>query len=436
MTFTEAALEVLRREGRPLHYRKITQLAIKYDLLSHVGRTPEQTMSSRLADMINRGDDTCPVRRVKPGIFGLKEGVRLEPPPAAAAGSAKKEEKSARAVSARTTARKKGTRRTKKPAAARKSGSTGGSSSSDSRTAGRAPRKQEPEKKSAGDRAESRTPGKKAPISKKSRGRSRRSRTGRGKENVSVTDRIEAILKSSPGRPGMPVQKLAKQLVDEGLVREDVDTAQGTVELIIQNEENVNTEKGLVPRIWLGRTGWVGLLEWWQDASAIKKGSGIIQSLEGYRNDFASVLLEKISGLDHLRFEHFVRRYLYSIGLKDLRSPSRRFAAETSFSAVSRRTERTGRCAVVVRRDSLKDMLKAEVVIELRGTLHHFNAGNGMIITTGRVSPEAVKEAMLDEAAPVSLMDGRTWAMDLMERGVGVRSVNLELPYIDPDIFH
>jgi len=431
MTFTEAALEVLRREGRPLHYRKITQLAVKYDLLSHVGRTPEQTMSSRLADMINRGDDACPIRRVKPGIFGLKEGVRLKPP-AAAADSAKKEEKPAQKVSKRTTLKKKSTPRTKKTVATRVSGS---GHSSGSGTAGRTPRKQEPEKKLSSDKEKSQIPRKKT-TTRKSRSRNRRSRSGRRTESVSVIDRIEAILRSGTGRPGISVQKIAKQLVEEGLVKEDVDTAQGTVELIIQNEEKVSAEKGLVPRIWLGRTGWVGLLEWWQDGSAIKKGSGIIRSLDGYRNDFASVLLEKISGLDHLRFEHFVRRYLYSIGLKDLRSPSRRFAAETSFSAVSRRTERTGRCAVAVRRDSTNDMLKADVVIELRGTLHHFNAGTGMIITTGRVSPEAVEEATLDEAAPVSLMDGRTWAMDLMDRGIGVRSVSLDLPYIDPDIFH
>ena len=38
MTFTEAALEVLRSSSEPLHYKRITELAIERNLLSHVGK--------------------------------------------------------------------------------------------------------------------------------------------------------------------------------------------------------------------------------------------------------------------------------------------------------------------------------------------------------------------------------------------------------------
>jgi len=48
MTFYEAAIEVLRGEGRALHFKKITANAVRRNLLSHVGRTPEQTMEARL----------------------------------------------------------------------------------------------------------------------------------------------------------------------------------------------------------------------------------------------------------------------------------------------------------------------------------------------------------------------------------------------------
>ncbi|MCC6877871.1 MAG: winged helix-turn-helix domain-containing protein, partial [Sandaracinaceae bacterium] len=44
MTFTEAAVEVLRLIGRPLHYKKITEIAIARNLLSHVGKSPDMTM--------------------------------------------------------------------------------------------------------------------------------------------------------------------------------------------------------------------------------------------------------------------------------------------------------------------------------------------------------------------------------------------------------
>ena len=73
MTFTEAAVEVLRLVGRPLHYKKIAEIAVAKNLLSHVGKQPDMTMSSRLATMIkkDRGDE--PIVKVKPGIFALRE---------------------------------------------------------------------------------------------------------------------------------------------------------------------------------------------------------------------------------------------------------------------------------------------------------------------------------------------------------------------------
>src|SRR5277367_2205031 len=73
MTFTEAAAEVLRLAGKPLHYKEITELAIEKNLLSHVGKSPEVTMGARLAALLKKEDKTNPIVRVKPGVFGLRE---------------------------------------------------------------------------------------------------------------------------------------------------------------------------------------------------------------------------------------------------------------------------------------------------------------------------------------------------------------------------
>jgi hypothetical protein len=72
MTFTEAAAEVLRIAGKPLHFKDITQLAIEKNLLSHVGKTPDVTMGARLSLQIKREPDGAIVR-VKPGVFALRE---------------------------------------------------------------------------------------------------------------------------------------------------------------------------------------------------------------------------------------------------------------------------------------------------------------------------------------------------------------------------
>jgi len=73
MTFIEAAAEVLRQVGKPLHYKEITELAIGKNLLSHVGKTPEVTMSHRLTSAIKKDDKDVPIVKVKPGVFALRE---------------------------------------------------------------------------------------------------------------------------------------------------------------------------------------------------------------------------------------------------------------------------------------------------------------------------------------------------------------------------
>jgi len=92
MTFTEAAAEVLRLAGKPLHFKDITQMAIEKNLLSHVGKTPDVTMGARLSLQIKKEPDG-EIIRVKPGVFGLREwegsgkkkGKRGEPKEAAEA---------------------------------------------------------------------------------------------------------------------------------------------------------------------------------------------------------------------------------------------------------------------------------------------------------------------------------------------------------------
>jgi hypothetical protein len=73
MTFTEAAAEVLRLAGKPMHYKEITELAIEKNLLSHVGKSPEVTMGARLAALLKKEDKSVPIVRIKPGVFGLRE---------------------------------------------------------------------------------------------------------------------------------------------------------------------------------------------------------------------------------------------------------------------------------------------------------------------------------------------------------------------------
>lgn len=72
MTFTEAAVEILRRAGKPLHFKQIAADAITAGLLSHVGQTPEATMGARLLAMARREHDKAVVA-TETGVFALLE---------------------------------------------------------------------------------------------------------------------------------------------------------------------------------------------------------------------------------------------------------------------------------------------------------------------------------------------------------------------------
>ncbi|AKU90893.1 HTH domain-containing protein [Vulgatibacter incomptus] len=72
MTFYEAAVQILLRTGHPLHAREIAEIAIKENLLSHVGKEPEVTMASRLAAMARRSHDKRLVA-VEPDTFALTD---------------------------------------------------------------------------------------------------------------------------------------------------------------------------------------------------------------------------------------------------------------------------------------------------------------------------------------------------------------------------
>jgi HB1, ASXL, restriction endonuclease HTH domain/Restriction endonuclease len=78
MTFLEAALEILRREGRPLHYKDLTERAMVKKLLTFVGRTPEVTMQTQLTAAVKKAPGN-PFVRVKPGTFGLLRYPEVAP---------------------------------------------------------------------------------------------------------------------------------------------------------------------------------------------------------------------------------------------------------------------------------------------------------------------------------------------------------------------
>ena len=72
MQFKDAAYEILKQAGEPLHYNEITDRALEKDILTTTGQTPHATMGSRLYTDTLR-EESLFRRAGKKGYFALKE---------------------------------------------------------------------------------------------------------------------------------------------------------------------------------------------------------------------------------------------------------------------------------------------------------------------------------------------------------------------------
>jgi len=80
MTFTEAAIEVLRREGKPLHFKKIAEIAVRESLLDHVGKVPDDTMADQLTAHCRLPHADRRLIPIQSGTFALVEWGMDEDP--------------------------------------------------------------------------------------------------------------------------------------------------------------------------------------------------------------------------------------------------------------------------------------------------------------------------------------------------------------------
>ncbi len=71
MQFKDAAYEILKETGKPLHYNEITGIALKKGILETAGQTPHATMGALLYTDTLRDDSRF--QREGKGIFALKE---------------------------------------------------------------------------------------------------------------------------------------------------------------------------------------------------------------------------------------------------------------------------------------------------------------------------------------------------------------------------
>jgi hypothetical protein len=72
-TFKQAAIKILKKSSKPLHYHEITKLALEEGILETEGATPENTMNTQISiDIKNKGKSSDFIK-VAPSTYSLNK---------------------------------------------------------------------------------------------------------------------------------------------------------------------------------------------------------------------------------------------------------------------------------------------------------------------------------------------------------------------------
>ena len=78
MTVKNAAIQILRSAGKPLHAKEIAKRAIKDGLWQSEGKTPDATVGAILYSDIKKNDDKSAFVKVGPQTFALRDSAEIQ----------------------------------------------------------------------------------------------------------------------------------------------------------------------------------------------------------------------------------------------------------------------------------------------------------------------------------------------------------------------
>jgi DNA polymerase III delta prime subunit len=77
MTFRSAALKILHKENKPMHYEEIIKRAIEQNLIQTSGQTPEFTLLKEMSRDIQKNGDTSMFKKISKGTYSLNPEVEF-----------------------------------------------------------------------------------------------------------------------------------------------------------------------------------------------------------------------------------------------------------------------------------------------------------------------------------------------------------------------
>ena len=457
MTFYEAAVEVLRRTGRPLHYKKITEIAVRENLLSHVGKTPHLTMSNRLEKEVQK-DGQSVINQTRPGVFKLDEDrakeltkkVRKKQKEREKRQKKKKTEEknghdhqrrrsrgSKNQESAKTRKKRKQTNKKKKKKKKQtddqkqngKKKRTRSDSSKDKPKRRRRRRRSTDDEDEGKSEADNRSKRSAKPTSTKV---SAKTHLEEGPVRLKSIPRAAHKVLADRGNEPLSIDELADEIFEHKLVKFHTHDPVTTVKAALTNDNQIREERGHRPLFAHDDTDNWRLTEWDLSNEIHSKEQAVLSLTEEIRQAAIDQLGESLLGIQSEALEHLALTLLERLGYFNIKVSKRSSRGDVFFTADWRQGLADVRVCVRVVTDHERT-LQEESVVDLRETLNHYSASEGVIIHLGDVSDNAVDKARIDSEAPITLLDRQTFVELLIKHGIGVKTYFSPIVTIDPD---
>ena len=486
MTYVEAAVEVLREAGRPLHFKKITEAAVKRDILSHVGRSPEEAMRVRLEAEAKRPAPANVIEEVRPGVFGLREGVdpdvarqtialhqpdlddTPEPEPVIADGevdengdpvevavvevAAVASDEAAPAASTpagegeqreegrrRRRGRRGGRRRQEgsgdadgASSAAGDDGDDDGDAENDSGVTvavnGEARDGDEP---APSVRAAAPPAPRSAPAADAQPPRGRHERQPRSESAPAATDDLPpvasavfAILSRRSDPNPLSASRIADELAKAGVGAVGVLGTSGLRSTL--GEANARRAAEGRPPVFEETKPNFWTLAAASGSSLAKSYAALEQWQARHRAALIETLLQKLDGASAASLGTVVTLLLDRTGHAAIRS-----YPGDSLTLSARSPRGLTEVVVAVRVFAAGRRVDRDSVAAFRGGLHNYGAAEGVILAFGAVEPSAPDETNVPNVAPISILDRRQIAERLVASGVGIARFSVDVSCID-----
>ena len=448
MTFTEAAVEVLRLVGKPLHYRKITEVAIERNLLSHVGKTPEITMSSRLASMVRKDRGEAPITKIKPGVFGLREfsedvnlaaekesGHDVELSDIDEAKVTPQEESSDEGSSDSSVALDTAGEESVddddelifSPAAKKDDEPRG-------KKRRRRRKKKEDDDESGSERESSSSRGKR----RSRRGKSQKNIDGDWERSPSETDATgtelcDAIYQAMVGnKHDKSFTQVAESLISKGRLSGSASSLAPTIAASIRGDIARRHGENAPARFRIDGDS-VSLLEWGLGGDGRRALHDATKAATRQRDAVRRRFLNHLSDLPAAGLMEVLATWLNTEGVSSLRGVRPPNASRNTYHLAG--TLKQGPVEIPLAIVVVRAPVSRETLIDARGALHHYgNAAIVWVISTSKARSGAREEAAAAGAAPCAIFDGPALAERMEERGVGLVRRQVPVSMLDMDL--